>query len=675
MLSGGPSSALGPGFPARLPPFVSCGRFSFVRTPFFCRLLVRFSRPGGLVIRPEPEIIFTFVQTKRSMKVLYTALLALLLFPSCRRQSGDIDSFLHNAESLMNEHPEDALSIIRHIDRRKIYSSASEARYALLYSQALDKNYVDVTSDSLTAVAVNYYDRHGTKHERAMAHYYQGRVFSNAGNFDAAIRSYSLAEDAASGTDDYYLLGLINNAVGNLHFEQYDLDEALQRDQQAASFFHRAQSPYNEALAYIGVGTVYSLKGDNEQMEIVYNKAIEIYKELNATDKILPLYEDIIIETKLNTGIDLSSIKRDLRHYYTIYNNGRIPIQSMGLWQGIYLKANELDSARLCGEIILRNRQAFNAHKIAGCYSLLERIEMARGNYPEAYRYVKQYIAVMDSINQEKEEALVLELEQKYRNRILNQSYENLKQHNDQQRIITGLVLLFSLSLLVAGLLYLRKWRENAALKMREAEAEKESLGRACRELQEQLGTVGDRVDTDDEQERQLFDALEERMVVLRNWVDKAETMKPALFMKSFRDYMTVNVKSKHALSDLQYVVNRKYFGVVDYLKAHYPELRKQDLDLCCLLCFGFSQHGICYLYTRISVRSTTSGAACARSWGFRPSGRSRASSPSSLPNWPRRRSDRPCAARGAEPLFGEDMHVIECTIFHHTRIGCAPAL
>lgn len=552
------------------------------------------------MIRPEPEIIFTFVQTKRSMKVLYTALLALLLFPSCRRQSGDIDSFLHNAESLMNEHPEDALSIIRHIDRRKIYSSASEARYALLYSQALDKNYVDVTSDSLTAVAVNYYDRHGTKHERAMAHYYQGRVFSNAGNFDAAIRSYSLAEDAASGTDDYYLLGLINNAVGNLHFEQYDLDEALQRDQQAASFFHRAQSPYNEALAYIGVGT----KGDNEQMEIVYNKAIEIYKELNATDKILPLYEDIIIETKLNTGIDLSSIKRDLRHYYTIYNNGRIPIQSMGLWQGIYLKANELDSARLCGEIILRNRQAFNAHKIAGCYSLLERIEMARGNYPEAYRYVKQYIAVMDSINQEKEEALVLELEQKYRNRILNQSYENLKQHNDQQRIITGLVLLFSLSLLVAGLLYLRKWRENAALKMREAEAEKESLGRACRELQEQLGTVGDRVDTDDEQERQLFDALEERMVVLRNWVDKAETMKPALFMKSFRDYMTVNVKSKHALSDLQYVVNRKYFGVVDYLKAHYPELRKQDLDLCCLLCFGFSQHGICYLYNYEDIGS-----------------------------------------------------------------------
>lgn len=628
------------------------------------------------MIRPEPEIIFTFVQTKRSMKVLYTALLALLLFPSCRRQSGDIDSFLHNAESLMNEHPEDALSIIRHIDRRKIYSSASEARYALLYSQALDKNYVDVTSDSLTAVAVNYYDRHGTKHERAMAHYYQGRVFSNAGNFDAAIRSYSLAEDAASGTDDYYLLGLINNAVGNLHYKQYGLDEAQTRYKKAAESFHCAGAFYNEAMNYVALGAVANLEGDNTQMETVYRKAIGIYEEIGAIGKILPLYEDLIVKTRLNTGDNVSGIKRDLRRYYAKYNKGEIPLQSLGVWQDIYLRAGELDSAKMCGKLILKHRKSFTAHKIAGCYVQLEQTELVCGNYKQAYNYARQYIAVMDSINQEKEASLVLELEQKYRNRILNQSYENLKQHNDQQRIITGLVLLFSLSLLIAGLLYLRKWRENAALKMREAEAEKESLSQACRELQEQLGTVGDRVDTDDEQERQLFDALEERMVVLRNWVDKAETMKPALFMKSFRDYMTVNVKSKHALSDLQYVVNRKYYGVVDYLKAHYPELRKQDLDLCCLLCFGFSQHGICYLYNYEDIGSFYNKRSRLRKkLGLPPERTLESFIAELLAELAPRRSDRPCAARGAEPSFGEDMHVIECTIFHHTRIGCAPAL
>jgi hypothetical protein len=36
---------------------------------------------------------------------------------------------------------------------------------------------------------------------------------------------------------------------------------------------------------------------------------------------------------------------------------------------------------------------------------------------------------------------------------------------------------------------------------------------------------------------------------------------------------------------------------VVDYLRAHYPELNARDLDLCCLLCFGFSSAGICFIY------------------------------------------------------------------------------
>ena len=48
---------------------------------------------------------------------------------------------------------------------------------------------------------------------------------------------------------------------------------------------------------------------------------------------------------------------------------------------------------------------------------------------------------------------------------------------------------------------------------------------------------------------------------------------------------------------DLQYIVNQKYFGIIDYLKARYPDLNKHDLDLCALMCFGFSHAGICYLY------------------------------------------------------------------------------
>jgi len=41
-----------------------------------------------------------------------------------------------------------------------------EAKYALLLSQALDKNYIDLQSDSIIAPAVRYYENHGTPDER-----------------------------------------------------------------------------------------------------------------------------------------------------------------------------------------------------------------------------------------------------------------------------------------------------------------------------------------------------------------------------------------------------------------------------------------------------------------------------------------------------------------------------
>ena len=151
-------------------------------------------------------------------------------------------------------------------------------------------------------------------------------------------------------------MGLINSAIGNLHYEQYDLAEALVRDRKAVDFFHRAGASYNEAMTYVGIGIVSNLMGDNEGMEKEYQKAIAIYEEIGAINEILPLYEDLVVKTRLDVGDDLFAIKRDLRQYYVKYNKGEIPLQSLGLWQDIYLRAGELDSARMCGKLILKHR-------------------------------------------------------------------------------------------------------------------------------------------------------------------------------------------------------------------------------------------------------------------------------------------------------------------------------
>ena len=57
-----------------------------------------------------------------------------------------------------------------------------KAKYALLYSMALDKNYIDLQSDSIIAPAIKYYERHGSHEERFLCYYYRARIYETAGD-------------------------------------------------------------------------------------------------------------------------------------------------------------------------------------------------------------------------------------------------------------------------------------------------------------------------------------------------------------------------------------------------------------------------------------------------------------------------------------------------------------
>lgn len=68
-----------------------------------------------------------------------------------------------------------------------IQGKEANAKFSLLYSMVRDKNYMDVTDDSLVNIAVDWYRRHGTADERLKSYYYQGRVYQNAGDNEAVI--------------------------------------------------------------------------------------------------------------------------------------------------------------------------------------------------------------------------------------------------------------------------------------------------------------------------------------------------------------------------------------------------------------------------------------------------------------------------------------------------------
>lgn len=76
---------------------------------------------------------------------------------------------LNKAEALMINHPDSSLNILEKIRIERVRGRKNKAKYALLYSQALDKNYIDVESDSIIRVARDYYAHRGSNEERAQA--------------------------------------------------------------------------------------------------------------------------------------------------------------------------------------------------------------------------------------------------------------------------------------------------------------------------------------------------------------------------------------------------------------------------------------------------------------------------------------------------------------------------
>ena len=93
------------------------------------------------------------------MKLFYILFFCLPMV-ACR-YGADIRNELSRAETLLQDAPDSALNILQSIKPDKIRKDRIRAEYALLYSMALDKNYIMVESDSLIRIARNFYHDSG----------------------------------------------------------------------------------------------------------------------------------------------------------------------------------------------------------------------------------------------------------------------------------------------------------------------------------------------------------------------------------------------------------------------------------------------------------------------------------------------------------------------------------
>ena len=143
-------------------------------------------------------------------------------------------------EVIIEERPDSVLNVLQEIDTDELVGDEERAKYALLLSMAMDKNYIDRTDDSQIRIAVDYYKNSDDKYHKMLSYYYLARVQFNNKEYSNSITNLLRAESEAIDLDDNFQLGLIYRLFGDIHAQIYNGVESLNYSQKSYEHFKKS---------------------------------------------------------------------------------------------------------------------------------------------------------------------------------------------------------------------------------------------------------------------------------------------------------------------------------------------------------------------------------------------------------------------------------------------------
>ena len=367
-----------------------------------------------------------------------------ILLYSCFQDSTRM--LLDDIETYIQEHPDSALTVLRNIDTLELKTNSSKAKYSLLYSIALDKNYIDTTNLAIIHPAIEYYSKHGTSTQKMKAFFYQGCIYANRGEDDRAMYNYLLAlEDSSKVTNNYYK-ELINSAISTIFSKNHNEEQELQYALDAFTYGNMAGD--SVGVWYI-TGHIASCYGNMQR----YEDAENAYQAFFA----MPVYDSLsFIRRRISYAKDLirkpnPEPRKSIEILNSIATNNPETMTTEAYC--IYAYALQFIGEESAANDILRQLESLNDNQ-----AILKlwryRILREQGHYKEAIADLEQSVLVQDSIVLSSLNQSLLRSQRDY----LRAKTDMLKIENGMAKQRVYLILIVSLVIFVMlVLLYLNR--------------------------------------------------------------------------------------------------------------------------------------------------------------------------------------------------------------------------
>ena len=316
-------------------------------------------------------------------------ILIIFSFTGCYNREQNF--LLNEAEALLQNKPDSALSILQQFTPGS--QQAEQAKYALLYSAALDQNHIKTTSDSLIRKAWNYYKYHPKDlRNQCTTLYYWGRIKLRANDKAGALRLFLEIEKKLKDTNEPYYKGLLYSQIGEVYYAQMNYNRAYHYFRESRNNFRQSENLREEAEATLDMAAATYHSKDVEKAIRLYSSALDLADEQKsdklAKSSLTNLASLYVISGKkqiphdLLLRIELSARKDTLYGYHTLVD--------------VQLLKNHMDSAR--HYLKLAETHTTDIRDMANLYYTAYRIEAQSKNFEKATENIHRYIYLTDSL-------------------------------------------------------------------------------------------------------------------------------------------------------------------------------------------------------------------------------------------------------------------------------------
>ncbi|MDE7414196.1 MAG: hypothetical protein K2N05_10495 [Muribaculaceae bacterium] len=365
---------------------------------------------------------------------------------------------MDRAEKMMETSPDSALAILDSISLGALSSRSEKARYAVLKSMALDKNFIDTITFDVLQPAIDYYLKKGTPDQKLRTLYYQGRIFENRKEDEEAMKCFLKANELKDVIADSIVLGRTYFAMSSLYYQQRRGEASAYYALLAANIYKDIDRTDLRADALLNALDGYNLLENREKLDSIIG-LIHSLGEFDDPGNSFR-HNQIVYGVEYFSGTELKNLLDSLQGFSS---NDNIKLDMARAYSKLgigKIAQTYFDSVKNIDGDVLK----YMAIKT----DVLE----ANGDYKGALDALKHYIAASDSMVSALLSQDVLFVEKKY-----NLEKINIYERQDRETLRNYSIICILFLIIVVILLYLRL----RMVEIKKLKSEKEQLALTIR--------------------------------------------------------------------------------------------------------------------------------------------------------------------------------------------------